>query len=360
MKIVIMAGGSGTRLWPLSRKQKPKQFQKLLGETTMLQESVDRLLEDFDIQDIYISTNEKYREEIITELPELPESNIILEPAKRDTAPAIGLASVLANASSDESIAFLTSDHYIQKKAEFRGLLKVADQFVSEHPEYIVTMGITPTAPETGYGYIKFDQETLGTYNGTPVRTVEAFVEKPNLEVAQRYLRDGSYLWNSGMFIVTKGTIMEQFSQQLPKTYDILTQIEAAKGTDQLQEVIATQYPEADKISIDFGIMEHMDTIAVIPADIGWSDVGSWAALKDIISDGSAKHSHIGNGEHLDLGSEGVLVHSEASKLIATIGLKDTVIVETDDILLVCDKNRSQDVKKVVELLESKELIDKL
>ena len=360
MKIVIMAGGSGTRLWPLSRKQKPKQFQKLLGETTMLQESVDRLLESFDIDDIYISTNEKYRDEIIAELPELREGNIILEPAKRDTAPAIGLAAVLANAAEDEAIAFLTSDHYIQKKPEFRGLLQVADKFVSDHPEYIVTMGITPTCPETGYGYIKFEEDVISTYDGTPVHTVETFVEKPNLEVAQRYLRDGSYLWNSGMFIVTKGTIMTQFATQLPATHAILTKIEAANGTDQLQEVINAEYPQTDKISIDFGIMEHMDTIAVIPADIGWSDVGSWAALKDIVSDGSAKHSHIGNGEHLDLGSEGVLVHSEASKLITTIGLKDIVIVETDDILLVCDKNRSQDVKKVVELLESKELIDKL
>jgi len=358
-----MAGGSGTRLWPLSRKQKPKQFQRLLGNHTMLQESVLRLLDDFDINDIFISTNKQYLEEIKSQLPELKEGNIILEPDRRDTAPSIGLSSILASNDNNEPLAFLTSDHYIQRKTEFRTLLKVADKFLKDYPDYIVTLGITPTSPETGYGYIKSDvTNKLSSYLNNDVYAVKAFVEKPDLETAERYIQDESYLWNSGMFIVTRGNILNQFKLNLPKTYEILEIIDKAKSKDNLINVIEKEYPKVERISIDYGIMEKMNKIAIIPANIGWSDIGSWSALKDILVEQNSQqeHHYIGDGEYLDLGSSNVLIHSDQKKLISTIGVSDLIIVDTKDALLVCSKEKSQNVKKMVELLESKNLTDKL
>ncbi len=363
MKIIIMAGGSGTRLWPLSRKQKPKQFQKLLGNNTMLQESVLRLLDEFDIDDIFISTNKQYLDEIKNQLPELKESNIILEPDRRDTAPSIGLSAILASDDDNESLAFLTSDHYIQRKTEFRNLLKVSDQFLGKNPDYIVTLGITPTSPETGYGYIKSDiTNKLSSYPDNSVYSVKAFVEKPNLETAERYIQDESYLWNSGMFIVTRGNILNQFKLNLPDTYKVLDKINKSKNTLEMEETIRSEYPKVEKISIDYGIMEKMQSIAVIPANIGWSDIGSWAALKDILVEQNSQleYHYIGEGEYLDLGSESVLIHSDQKKLISTIGVSNLIIVDTKDVLLVCSKEKSQNVKKMVELLESKNLTDKL
>jgi len=355
-----MAGGSGTRLWPLSRKDKPKQFQKLLGDKTMLQESVERLLADFSRDDIIIATNSKYTEEVIRQLPEHPRNNIFTEPDKRDTAPAIGLVSTLVSDDDNETLIFLTSDHYIQKTEEFRTLLKTADTFVNTHPEYIMTMGITPTAPETGYGYIKCSPKAIESINDTDIFAVERFVEKPTFEVAQEYLIDGSYAWNSGMVIVKRGTVLNQFAAQLPDTKAAFDTIRKAKGTDSYEEVLAVEYAKTEKISFDYAILESMSHIAVIPAEIGWSDIGSWAALRDVLSSDAVEHKRIGAGEHLDISSEGVFIHADHEKLVVTLGLKDVVIVDTDEILLVCDKAHSQNVKAIVEQLSQHEhLLDK-
>lgn len=355
-----MAGGSGTRLWPLSRKNKPKQFQKLLGDKTMLQESVDRLLIDFAREDIIIATNKKYTQEVIDQLPGHPVENIFTEPDKRDTAPAIGLVSTLVSDNDDETLIFLTSDHYIQKTEEFRKLLKTADAFVNQNPEYIVTMGITPTAPETGYGYIKYNSQPIQSQNPTDIFAVEEFVEKPDFETAQKYLLDGSYVWNSGMVIVKRGTVLNQFAAQLPETMAAFDAIRKAKETPAFQEVLESEYAKTQKISFDYAILESMSHIAVIPAEIGWSDIGSWAALRDVLSSDTLEHKRIGAGEHLDLSSEGVFIHADHEKLVVTLGLKDVVIVDTDEILLVCDKAHSQNVKAIVEHLSQHEhLLDK-
>ena len=356
MKIIIMAGGTGTRLWPLSRISKPKQFQPLFGEETMLQMTVKRLLSHFSLEDIYIATNQQYREEVLQELPELAANHIILEPEKRDTAPAIGLASISVDARSDEAIAFLAADHYIHKPQELCHILQIADEFLQQSPEYIITLGITPTAPETGYGYIKYSQDSLVENQSISVYEVDAFVEKPDFKTATEYLADGHYVWNSGMFVVQKQTLASMYQEYLPDTAKILVDIELYKEAN-----IEGLYHRTDAISFDYGIMEKANHIAVIPADIGWSDIGSWSALKDMLQVDDITVTHKGSSKHFDIDSEHILVHSHnKDKIIATIGIRDIVIVETEDALLVSHIDKVQDVKQINALLKSADLEDKV
>lgn len=356
MKIIIMAGGTGTRLWPLSRTSKPKQFQPLFGSETMLQMTVKRLLSHFAIEDIYVSTNEQYKDEVISELPQLAKHQIILEPEKRDTAPANGLATIAVNAKPDEAIAFLAADHYIHKPQELCRILQLADQFLNKSPEYIVTLGITPTAPETGYGYIKYHQDSIFGEHNQAIYKVDAFVEKPDFKTATQYLADGNYVWNSGMFVVKKQRLLEMYQEYLPATAKILQKLERNKLKD-----LEKLYKLTDAISFDYGIMEKAKYIAVIPADIGWSDIGSWSALKDMLQTDDITVTHKGSSQHFDIDSEHILVHSHnKDKVIATIGIRDIVIVETEDALLVSHIDKVQEVKKINSLLKSANLEDKI
>ena len=356
MKIVIMAGGTGTRLWPLSRTSKPKQFQPLFGSETMLQMTVKRLLTHFTLDDIYVSTNEQYREEVIAELPQLSLDHIILEPEKRDTAPANGLSTIAVSAKPDESIAFLAADHYIHKPQELCRILQLADNFLKQSPEYIVTLGITPTSPETGYGYIKYHKKSIFGEQEQAIYQVDAFVEKPDFKTATQYLADGNYVWNSGMFVVQKQRLLNMYLEYLPATAKILQKLEKNKLKD-----LENLYKLTDAISFDYGIMEKAKHIAVIPADIGWSDIGSWSALKDMLQDDDITVTHKGSSKHFDIGSDHILVHSHTKdKIIATIGIRDIVIVETEDALLVSHIDKVQEVKKVNSLLKSANLEDKI
>lgn len=356
MKIIIMAGGTGTRLWPLSRTSKPKQFQPLFGEETMLQMTVNRLLTHFTLDDIYISTNKQYKDEVLSELPQLSKNHIILEPEKRDTAPANGLSAIALEAKSEESIAFLAADHYIHKPKELCKILQLADNFLQNSPEYIVTLGITPTSPETGYGYIKYNRESIFNAQKKAVYKVDAFVEKPDFKTATKYLSDGNYVWNSGMFVVQKQRLLDMYQEYLPQTAKILTELENNKLKD-----LDRLYKLTDAISFDYGIMEKAKYIAVIPANIGWSDIGSWSALKDMLQTDDITVTHKGSSKHFDIGSEHILVHSHTKdKIIATIGIRDIVIVETKDALLVSHIDKVQEVKKVNALLKSANLEDKI
>jgi mannose-1-phosphate guanylyltransferase len=356
MKIIIMAGGTGTRLWPLSRTSKPKQFQPLFGEETMLQMTVKRLLTHFTLDDIYVSTNIQYKDEVLRELPQLEINHIILEPEKRDTAPANGLSTIAVSAKPDESIAFLAADHYIHKPQELCGILQLADQFLQQSPEYIVTLGITPTAPETGYGYIQYHQDSLVEDQNQAIYEVEAFVEKPDFKTATQYLADGHYVWNSGMFVVQKQRLLDMYQEYLPETAKILLELEQ----NNLQN-LSQLYQKTDAISFDYGIMEKAQYIAVIPADIGWSDIGSWSALKDMLQTNEITVTHKGSSQHFDIDSEHILVHSHnKNKVIATIGIRDIVIVETEDALLVSHIDKVQEVKKINNLLKTANLEDKI
>ena len=344
-----MAGGKGTRLWPVSRKNKPKQFQKLISNKTMLQETVNRLQSDFSLKDVYIATNESYVSEIKKELPKLSVGNIIGEPAFRERASCVALASaIFSKEGENEIMAVFPSDHYIKKEKELIKVLKEAEIFLNDNPEHLVVVGVKPTGPETGYGYIKYNIENVAKKEDQQFCKVERFIEKPDLKTAKRYYQENNFLWNTSIYLWKTSAIIDRFKRFIPDSYERLRRIRKAVGTSEFEKVLKKEYPLMDMISVEYGILENDDKTVVVSADLGWSDVGSWSVLKDSLI---GKDSHFVKGEHLDVGSKNLLVYG-SKKLITTVGLKDLIIVDTDDAILICDKNNSQLVKTVVEKLE--------
>lgn len=347
--VLILAGGGGTRLWPKSRLKNPKQLQPLINKDSMLKNTVLRLAPLLPKQNIFIAINEKQATLVKKQLPGLSK-NILAEPFLKNTAAAIGLATVVIRKKDpDAIIAVLPSDHFIQKEAEFCRLLKIA--FKEAEKDQIILLGIKPERPETGYGHIKISSK-LKTQRPKQIYPVEKFVEKPDLETAKEYIKSDQYLWNAGMFIYKAGFMLSEFKKYLPKTYHRLCDIEKALGTKNERRVIEKEYQNVDEISIDYGIIEKAKNLAVIAADIGWSDIGSWAALYEILAQKPGENI-IKNAEHLGIDTRGCLIYGN-KRLIATVGLSDCVIIDTPDTLLVCSMNKAQDVKKIVEKLKEK------
>lgn len=346
---VIMAGGGGTRLWPLSRQHLPKQSLQLLGERTMFQIAVERLAPLFPPERILVVTNAKYAVELGAQCPQLPTDNFVVEPAPRNTAPAIALSALaVRRRDSNGRMACLTADHFIGDEARFRAVLAAAAQAAEQG--HLVTLGITPTFPSTGYGYIQRGQP-LGAFAGFEVFRAVRFKEKPQRSTAEAMLADGQHAWNSGMFIWRVDRILEEYARQLPEFYRHLLAMDA----DPAQ--LPTLWPQAPNTSIDFGIMESAEDVAVIPAEgLGWSDIGSWESLLDVLPPDADGNVVIGI-EHLGVGSRGTLIHGGSSphKLIATIGVENLVIVDTGDALLICPREKSQDVRAIVEALKKRE-----
>lgn len=355
-----MAGGSGTRFWPLSREKMPKQLLKIGGGDTLICETVSRIMPLVRPENIFIVTNQSLADTIGFQLSskfERPwDANFILEPEARNTAPALGLAALHLERIDPESIMIvLSADHSIRKTDEFLNVLRKAVEAAQN--DFLVTIGIKPDRPETGYGYIKAGDILGGSggkgqgSKGEGVRKVEAFVEKPNIETAKEYLKNGRYYWNSGIFIWKTGTLLKEIERHQPSLYRGLLEIRKSIGTDRESDVIRQVFKKIDPISIDYAVMEKTDLAAVIPADIGWSDVGSWTALDDVSE--KDESGNIIAGNVIDIGSRDSIIYAE-KRLVATIGLNNAVVVDTPDATLVCSKDRAQDVKKVVDELKKR------
>lgn len=344
---LIMAGGTGSRLWPRSRTQHPKQFLDITGDLTMLQQSQQRLLPLIPIERTLVATNRQYVEIVTRQLPEMPPDNILGEPTGRGTAAAIGLAAVhLRKRNPDALMAVLTADHLIKKTDTFRQVLQAAADVASE--DWLVTLGITPNYPETGYGYIERG-EFLGMVGDFEGYRVERFVEKPDLARAESYVSSGNYAWNSGMFIWKVRRILEEMERHMPDLYEGLLKIEADINTVRAEETLLKLFPTLPNQTIDYGIMEKASQVAVLSVDIGWHDVGSWSAVYDVLP--RDKSNNVVVGRHVTPDSVNSLIYSP-KRLVATLGLDDVVIVDTDDVLLVCPRSRAQDVKKIVDILK--------
>lgn len=342
---LIMAGGRGERFWPKSRKNLPKQFLSLTDDgKTMIQLTVERILPLVDMQDIYIATNRDYKKLVREQLPEIPEENILCEPVGRNTAPCIGLGAVHISRKYDDAVMLvLPSDHLIKYNTIFLNTLSDAAE-VAEQGENLVTLGITPDYPETGYGYIKFNP------NQTMKRAfaVDRFVEKPDLETAKEYLATEQYLWNSGMFIWKVSTILHNMERYLPETYAGLQRIQNAIATEDEQNVLEREFEAFHSESIDYGIMEKAQNIYILSGSFGWDDVGSWLAVERLKK--SDEFGNVINGNVVIVDTKNTIIQGE-DKLIATVGLNDLIIVDSHDAILICQKDCAGNIKKILENL---------
>ena len=342
---VIMAGGGGTRFWPLSRHEVPKQLLNLSGKDKMINETIDRVATLASKDDIFVVTN-------VDQVPgmrdatsgRLREDHILSEPSARNTAACIGYAAFeIIKKYGDGIMCIFPSDHFIKDEASFTRILKEAIEVAKN--DSLVTLGITPTFPSTGYGYIKFDKS-----DNTLDKKVVEFKEKPDEETAKKYVSSGEYSWNSGMFVWKASVILDEFKRLLPDVYECLEKIGDALGKDNEKQVINQVYPTIPSISIDYGIMEKSDKVRVISAEMGWNDVGSWDNLGVLYDEDS--NGNINAGDFLGIDTKNCITYSN-KRLITTIGVEDLIIVETDDALMVIDKSRAQDVKKIVDELRA-------
>lgn len=344
--VVIMAGGRGERLWPLSTSETPKQFIKLGGKS-LFQETVARAARLVRAENIYIVAPAAYRR-LIQDQVELPLENVLIEPVPRSTAACIGLAAALLKREAPNSImVVLPADHVIQKEDQFIEVLKIAVEIAAAGDRF-VTLGIIPDHPATGYGYIQFDPERIIRFSSAEgeIRAYKAlsFTEKPDRERAEGYLKAGNYLWNSGIFIWRMNAILQALKRYMPDLFRLLTM-------DLSEPEFRRGYERLEAVSIDYGVMEKAENVWVIPVDMGWSDVGDWAALEDIYDCDAQGNVVLAN--HLGVDTQGCVLFSERrDKLIATIGLEDLVVVDTEEALLVMKKDRAQEVREILKQLQ--------
>ena len=345
---MIMAGGSGTRLWPLSRIAQPKQALRLTGERSLYQQAVDRLDGLVPAENIFTVANPRYSPMLNAQAEHIPAENFLVEPEGRGTAAAIGLAAIhLRHKDPGAVMIVLTADHFMSDVATFQQALRAA--VATARQGWLVTLGIPPSYPSTGYGYIR-QGSALPQAEGTAVYTVERFIEKPDLETAQKMLAAGGHSWNSGMFIWTVERILAEFGRQMPALHAQLEEIAAAIGTGSYPAVLGRVWPQIQKQTIDYGVMEHAQKVAVVPAEIGWIDVGSWASLYELLP--ADAQGNRWTGPHLEIDASGVLAYNR-ERLVAVIGMHDLIIVDTPDALLVCPRSREQEVKRLVEMLQA-------
>ncbi len=341
--VVIMAGGIGSRYWPVSRVNKPKQFIDILGTgKSLLRQTYERFVKKFPAENIYIVTNEGYRALVNEQIPELSQNQILGEPSGKNTAPCIAYACYkIAKENPQAKVVVAPSDHLILDEENFFNCLNVGLDYANKE-KAMITIGIQPNRPDTGYGYIQYHEEQ----NAPNIHKVKTFTEKPDLDLAKTFIASGDFLWNAGIFIFKASTIKAAFEEYLPDLDSLFKTGNAHYNTKNEREYIKGVYQQCASVSIDYGIMEKADNVYVVPGNFGWSDLGTWNSLYDILEKDDNGNAIVGNKVRV-YESEGNIIRMPSNKLVAIKGVKGLIIVEDDDILLICDKNLEQDVKQI-------------
>lgn len=338
---LIMAGGKGTRFWPLSTEEKPKQFLNLLGRETMIQMTVNRVKPIIPINRIFVCTIASYVDLVKEQLPELPEKNIIVEPEGRNTAPCIALSSMIINRKFDDaSIAVLPSDHLIKDEDNFRKIILDCNDFLDEDKTALITIGMKPDRPETGYGYIRCDKKSTNLKENEFIK-VDKFVEKPDLNKAETYLKEGNYLWNGGMFLWKSNNIINQIREYCPEVYKPLEEIQNVSD-EKLDDLIKEQYKNTKAISIDYALLEKSKEIYVVPADIGWDDIGTWKSVERYKKKDDFDNIIEGNAKVIESRSNIAL---NSGKKVIMIGIEDVMTIETEDCIYIVSKDRMENLR---------------
>jgi mannose-1-phosphate guanylyltransferase len=352
--VLIMAGGQGERFWPQSRKDLPKQFLPLTcNDRTMIQLTVDRMQSIVNPKNIFIVTNEVYKELIKLQVPTVPDENILYEPIGKNTAPSIGLGAVhIAKKYGDAVMMVLPCDHLIRSEKIFRSAMKEVCN-VAEKTEALITIGITPDHPETGYGYINFAADS---FDGKSYK-VKQFVEKPDLETAKKYIASDEYMWNSGMFAWKVSVILDSMKKFLPDNYKHLVRIQNSIGTAKEAAVLKKEFSAMDSESIDYGILERSENIRIVPGAFGWDDVGSWLSVGRLRE--CDENGNVISGDVIEIGSNDCIIRAD-KKLIAAVGLKNLVIVDSGDAILICSKDSTAEIKNVLKILKENNRTDLL
>lgn len=346
---VVMAGGSGTRFWPQSRQQMPKQLLRLAGDRTMIQQTIDRCAGWATPESTWVVTNQVQAAKTAEQLPELPVRNILVEPAARNTAPCVGLAAIqILNSDPDGIMFVMPADHVIQPIEAFAAAAKQAIQIVEQDPQRLVLFGVTPTFPSTGYGYIERGQMLPGS--SPPVFEVESFREKPKQEVAEEYIQAGRFYWNCGIFCWKAQTIVDLLAKHEPEIHDRLQLIADGLRDGNADEVIADQFPQMKSISIDYAVLERANGVTVIEAPYQWDDVGSWLAVPRL--NGTDANGNTIDGLFCGIDTNDCIVRTTDNHLIATLGIRDLIIVHTQDATLIADVAASERIKEILARLE--------
>jgi len=345
---VIMAGGVGSRFWPMSTEQFPKQFHDMLGTgSTLIQKTVSRFEKIIPSENILIATNKKYENLVFGQLPKISSKQLLLEPAMRNTAPCILYSAFkIYNENPDGIMVVAPSDHWIEDEQEFLKNIKTAFDFCTEN-DALVTLGIQPTNPNTGYGYIQFENSE------NELKKVKKFTEKPNLEIAEQFLKSGDYLWNAGIFVWSVKSILNAFKTHLPEMFAIFSEGENNYNTALETQFIESNYAFSENISIDFGIMEKANNVFVLPVNFAWNDLGTWSSLYHELKKDSDQNATLG-GNVIFIDSANNIVQTQSKKRVVIQGLNDYIVIEKEDVMLICPKNKEQEIKQITSAVKTK------
>ncbi|WP_028892932.1 mannose-1-phosphate guanylyltransferase [Tenacibaculum sp. 47A_GOM-205m] len=338
---VIMAGGVGSRLWPVSTEKYPKQFHDLLGTgESLLQKTFNRINQLIPVENILIATNKRYKQLVLEQLPEISNKQLLLEPTMRNTAPCILYAALKIRQQNENAVMLVApSDHWIENETEFIKNIETSFKACAKE-DMLMTLGIQPNHPNTGYGYIQFEE------NSSEIKKVKTFTEKPNLEKATEFLASGDYLWNAGIFVWSVSSILDTFKKYLPKMVNILDNGNNVYNTDLEDDFIKNNYEKCEDISIDFGIMERSEKVHVLPVDFGWNDLGTWGSLYDKLSKDKYQNATVG-ANTIFKDANGNMISTQNGKKVVVQGLQDFIVVEKDDVLVICPRKEEQDIKQL-------------